>query len=268
MVKKVLQGLWLGLIFLFLYLPLLVLFVYSFTESTMIGAIRGFSFQNYITLFTTAELVQMIMGTILLALAVAALSSVLGTLGAVGTFYSRRRVQQSVGMMNQIPVVNAEVVTGFSTCVLLIVLLGIDKDTYIPLLAGQTVLCAPFVYLSVMPKLKQMDPNLYEAALDLGCSHRQALCRVILREILPGIASGFMLAVTLSLDDYFIATYTKPAVFDTISTYVVNATKGARTEIKTALWALSTVIFVAVVLVVVSMNIKTGRRQIEQQEKK
>ena len=129
------------------------------------------------------------------------------------------------------------------------------------LLVGQTVLCAPFAYLSVLPKLKQMDPNLYEAALDLGCNHRQALWRVIVREIMPGITSGFMLSVTLSLDDYFITTYTKPAVFDTISTYVVNATKGARTEIKTALWALSAVIFLVVVLVVIGMNMKAGRKQ-------
>lgn len=108
-----------------------------------------------------------------------------------------------------------------------------------------------------------MDPHLYEAALDLGCRPRQALWRVVLREIIPGIISGFMLSVTLSLDDYFIATYTKPAVFDTISTYVVNATRGARTEIKTALWALSTVIFLVVVLVVVLMNYRAGRKRNE-----
>ena len=142
--------------------------------------------------------------------------------------------------------------------------LGIDKDTYIPLVIGQTALCTPFVYLSVMPKLKQMDSNLYEAALDLGCNHRQALWKVIIREITSGISSGFMLAITLSLDDYFITTYTKPAVFDTISTYVVNATKGARTEIKTALWALSSVIFLVVVLVVISMNWKAGRAKREE----
>lgn len=263
MVKKGLQGLWIGLVFLFLYLPILVLLVYSFTSSTMIGAIRGFSLEHYVTLFMTDELIHMIVGTIVLAFCVAALSSILGTLGAIGTFYSGRRVRQSVNFLNQIPIANAEVVTGFSVCVLLIVLFGVDKDSYIPLLAGQTALCAPFVYLSVLPKLKQMDPNLYEAALDLGCNHRQALWRVVIRQIIPGITSGFMLSVTLSLDDYFITTYTKPAVFDTISTYVVNATKGARTEIKTALWALSTVIFVVVVLVVFFMNRKAGRKQDE-----
>lgn len=259
MVKKGLQGIWIAIVFAFLYLPIIILIVYSFTESTMIGAMRGFSLKNYIRLFTSPELLEMIIGTVSLALIVALLSVVFGTLGAVGSFYSRRAVRQGVNMINQIPVVNADVVTGFSLCVLLIVFFGIDKDTYIPLLVGQTVLCAPFVYLSVMPKLQQMDPNLYEAALDLGCNHRQALFKVILREIVPGIVSGFMLAITLSLDDYFITTYTKPAVFDTISTYVVNATKGARTEIKTALWALSAVIFLLVLLIVIGMNIRSRR---------
>ena len=251
MVKKLGQRLWLFCVFVFLYAPIFVLIVYSFTSSTMIGAIRGFSLEHYVTLFTTKELLHMIGGTLLLAVTVAFLSTLLGTIGAIG----------SINFFNQIPIANAEVVTGFSICVLMIVLFGVDKDTYLPLLVGQTVLCAPFAYLSVLPKLKQMDPNLYEAALDLGCNHRQALWRVIVREIMPGITSGFMLSVTLSLDDYFITTYTKPAVFDTISTYVVNATKGARTEIKTALWALSAIIFFVVVLVVIGMNMKAGRKQ-------
>lgn len=258
--KKILQRLWIFLIFLFLYFPIFILIVYSFTKSTMIGSLRGFSLHNYVTLFTLPELRNMIIGTLLLALVVALLSSVLGTLGAIGTFYAKRRVKKGVTLINQIPVVNADVVTGFSVCVLVIAFFGISKDTYIPLVAGQTVLCAPFVYLSVMPKLQQMDSHLYEAALDLGCNHRQALFRVVFREIIPGVLSGFVLAITLSFDDYFIATYTKPAVFDTISTYVVNATKGARTEIKTALWALSALIFFVVVLAVVLMNVK-GRRE-------
>ena len=99
-----------------------------------------------------------------------------------------------------------------------------------------------------------MDGSLYEAAMDLGASPFTALIKVVLPQILPGVISGFALAITLSLDDYFIASYTKPATFDTISTYVVNATKGSQTEIKTALWALSTVIFVIVILIVVGMN--------------
>ena len=121
------------------------------------------------------------------------------------------------------------------------------------------MLSAPFVYLSVIPKLKQMDSSLYEAAMDLGATPTQALTKVVLPQISSGIVSGFALALTLSLDDYFIATYTKPATFDTISTYVVNATKGAQTNIKTALWALSTVIFAVVVIAVIVMNIAGGK---------
>ena len=117
------------------------------------------------------------------------------------------------------------------------------------------------VYLSILPKLKQMDGSLYEAALDLGATPAQALFKVVIPQLIPGILSGFMLAVTLSLDDYFITTYTKPSTFDTISTYVVNATKGSQTEVKTALWALSTLIFVIVVVVVVVMNIVSGKKR-------
>ncbi len=255
MKKKGFQIVWLGLILAFLYLPIIILAVYSFSNATMIGSLRGFSLHNYVTLFTTPELTQMIVGTLLLALIVAVISTILGTTGAIGAYYSKNSMRRGIEIAGQIPVVNSDVVTGFSVCVLLIAFFHIDKDTYIPLLVGQTVLCTPFVYLSVLPRLKQMDPNLYEAALDLGCNPRQALSRVVLRELLPGIASGFMTAITLSLDDYFITTYTKPAMFNTISTYVVNATKGARTEIKTALWALSTVIFVVVIVAVILMNV-------------
>ena len=158
--------------------------------------------------------------------------------------------------MNQVPVVNADVVTGFSICILLVVVCGVSKDTFIPLVAGHVTLCAPFVFLSVIPKLKQMDSSIYEAALDLGATPFAALTKVVIPQIFPGIVSGFAMAVTLSLDDYFVATYTKPATFDTISTYVVNATKGAQTTIKTALWALSTVIFLLVVIFSVVMNIR------------
>jgi spermidine/putrescine transport system permease protein len=163
--------------------------------------------------------------------------------------------------VNQIPVINADVVTGFSLCILLVVVFGISKDSYIPLVLGHVTLCAPFVYLSVVPKLKQMDPSLYEAALDLGAKPRTALLRVVMPQIFSGMISGFSLAVTLSLDDYFIATYTKPATFDTISTYVVNATKGSQTSIKTALWALSTLIFLLVIVIVIVMNVSSGRNR-------
>lgn len=244
-----------------LYAPILILTVYSFTNATNIGAIRGFSLHNYVTLFTTPELRDMIIGTVVLALVAALLATILGTMGAIGAFYSKRQVSSMIDTLNQVPVVNADVVTGFSICILLVVVLGISKDTFIPLVIGHVTLCAPFVYLSVIPKLKQMDASIYEAALDLGATPQTALRKIVIPQIASGIVSGFSLAVTLSLDDYFIATYTKPATFDTISTYVVNATKGAQTTIKTALWALSAVIFVIVVLFVVVSNLRAENEE-------
>ena len=262
--KKIAPALWLCIVLCFIYIPILMLAVYSFTDATIVGeGINAFSFENYINLFANEELRDMILGTIALALASATIATILGTLGAIGGFYSKKLPKNLLQTANQIPVVNADIVTGFSVCVLLIVLLGVNKDTFVPLGAGHVVLCAPFVYLSVMPKLKQMDNNLYEAALDLGATPAQALFKVVLPQLIPGILSGFMLAITLSLDDYFITTYTKPSTFDTISTYVFNATKGGQTEIKTALWALSTLIFLIVVAVVIVMNITSSKRKKE-----
>lgn len=259
--KKMLSFMCLTLVLIFIYMPILVLAVYSFTTSPQIGTIRDFSLHNYITLFTTDELKHMIFGTFTLAIGSALIATILGTMGAIGAFYSKKLPKTLIQGMNQIPVVNADVVTGFSICIFLIVVLNLDKETYLPLVIGHVVLSAPFVYLAVVPKLKQMDNSIYEAALDMGATPFTALRKIILPQIFPGIISGFAMAVTLSLDDYFVATYTKPATFDTISTYVVNATKGARTEIKTALWALSTVIFLGVVLVVVLMNVFSAKEK-------
>ena len=155
--KNVCKTVFITLVLIFLYAPILILTVYSFTDATTIGAIRGFSLHNYVTLFTTPELRDMIFGTITLALGAALLATVLGTLGAVGSFYSGKVTNSVITAVNQIPVVNADVVTGFSACILLVVVLGITKDTFIPLLAGHVTLCAPFVFLSVVPKLKLVE---------------------------------------------------------------------------------------------------------------
>lgn len=259
--KKALNIVWLALVLLFIYIPILVLAVYSFTDASMVGGTGSFSFKNYINLFANEDLRNMIFGTVILALVCAAISTVLATLGAIGSFYSKKVPKMLINTANQVPVVNADIVTGFSICILLIVILRVSKDTYIPLGIGHVVLTAPFVYLSILPKLKQMDNSLYEAALDLGATPAQALFKVVIPQLIPGILSGFMLAVTLSLDDYFVTTYTKPSTFDTISTYVVNATKGSQTETKTALWALSTIIFLLVVVFVVLMNVVSGKRK-------
>lgn len=255
MMKRLFKQGFIILMLLLVYMPILILAFYSFTTSANIGSVHGFSLHNYETLFTNEDLRNMILSTILLAVVSAIIATVLGSLGAVGSFYSGNLSKNYISALNQIPVVNADVVTGFSVCIMLVVVCGIPKETYIPLLLGHVVLSVPFVYLSVIPKLKQMDSSLYEAAMDLGATPSQALMKAVLPQISSGIISGFAMSLTLSLDDYFIASYTKPATFDTISTYVVNATKGSQTEIKTALWALSTVIFVVVIALVVLMNV-------------
>lgn len=260
MKKNVFAKLFVGLLLLLLYAPILLLVFYSFTTSANIGTVTGFGLQNYATLIQNEELRGMLIGTLLLAFGSSVVATTLGTLGAIGAFYSKALGKRYITTLNQVPVVNADVVTGFSVCITLVIVCNLDKSTFLPLLIGHVVLSTPFVFLAVMPKLKQMDSSLYEAAMDLGATPAQALWKVVIPQIIPGIFSGFALAVTLSLDDYFIASYTKPATFDTISTYVVNATKGSQTEIKTALWALSTVIF-AIVLVVVLFSNVTGRKE-------
>lgn len=268
--KKCIYWAWLVVILLLTYIPILIIAVYSFTDATAVGgSVSAFTFENYVNLFKNDDLRQMIFGTLLLAIGSALLATVIATIGAIGVHYSKKGAKTLLNGINRIPVVNADVVTGFSLCVLLIILLGISKDSFVPLVIGHIVLCAPFAYLTIMPKLKQLDNNLYEAALDLGATPAQALFKVVIPQLIPGILSGFMLAVTLSLDDYFITTYTKPSTFDTISTYVVNATKGSQTETKTALWALSTLIFLIVIVIVVVMNVipAKGRRKERTDEK-
>ena len=162
---------------------------------------------------------------------------------------------------NQIPVINADVVTAISFA-LLVSFLGIDKSTYLPLIFGQMLLCTPFVVLSIIPKLRQMDNNLYEAALDLGATPRKALFSVIIPQILPGILAGFLLSITLSLDDYVIAAYTKPDSFTTISTHIYGLDKNnvMGAKIKAAYWAFTAIIFLVIVLVVIGSNVLAYRK--------
>ena len=245
MAKKMIKILVLLAALSFMYLPIGILAVYSFTDSTTIGAIRGLSLDNYITLFTTPELRDMIVGTFALALLSAIIATFLGTLGAIGSFYSKRVVKNTMNSINNIPIVNADVVTGFSICVLLIIVVGMNKDTFIPLVIGHVVLCAPFVYLSVIPKLKQMDSSIYEAALDLGATRFMAFRKVVLPDIMSGVLSGFMLAFTLSLDDFVITHFTKGPGFDTLSTKIYTE---VRKGIKPEMYALSTLLFVSVLV--------------------
>lgn len=266
MIKKCIKAFYIGLVLLFLYAPILLLAVYSFNEADMIGTWGNFSFVHYQKLFSDPAILEMIVNTLVLALAAAALSTALGTTGALGMYYSKRRIRNVMNGASQIPVINAEIVTALALAITF-VSVGIAKS-YFTLLIGHMVLCTPFVVLSVMPKLQQMDSSLYEAALDLGASPAKALFKVVLPEIIPGVISGFMLAITLSLDDYIVTSYCKPSTFNTISTYVYNATMKGNShtaETLASFWALTTIIFVIILAVVMIANL-TGRKKKEKDQ--
>ncbi len=259
--KKFISRGYLLLILAFIYAPIFLLLIYSFTDSTIIGKWDGFSLKLYKKLFTEDKLRTMIINTLMLAFLSASISTVLGTIGAIGIHYNKKPFGKGVSGASQIPVINAEIVTAISLA-LMFAMFNLGRS-YFSLLVGHVVLCTPFVVLSVIPKLKQMDGSLYEAALDLGATPTQALFKVVLPEILPGIFSGFMLAVTLSLDDYMITAYTKPTTFNTISTYVYSAVKNQSKSQLPALRALSSILFLVMVIVVVIMNVKSSKKQKE-----
>lgn len=235
-----------------MYAPILVLILFSFTNATLIGNWNGFSLELYFDLFQDEEVLTAFFNTVIVAVTTGIVSTALGTLGAIGIFYSSKRVRGTFDIIGQIPVLNPEIVTALSLTILFVAL-GI-KFNFVTLLIGHVVLTIPFVVLSITPKLKQLDPHIYEAALDLGAKPAKALRKVIIPEILPGILSGFLLSVTLSLDDYIITAFTKNPSFITLSTYVygITAKKGA---LPPMLRALTTIIFLITLGMLIIVNI-------------
>ena len=262
MIKKFFSRGYIFLVLAFIYIPIFILIMYSFNSGKQIGVWEAFSLKWYSML---GEIKDVVVNTIVLAVVSAIIATVLGTLGAIGVFYSKGKTGKMVKGMSQIPVVNSEVVTACAL-VMLFMLLNIDHRSILGLYIGHIVLSAPFVVLSVTPKLKQMDSSLYEAALDLGATPLQALFKVILPEILPGIFTGFMLAITLSLDDYIITATLAPLGYDTISTAVYKAialTTEKASEKIPVYRALTTIIFLVTVTVVIVINIKASRKKKE-----
>ena len=263
MVKKIFGQCYIWLILLLMYLPVLILIAFSFTEATNVGEWSGFTFDLYPRLFQSEEIMTALGNTLLIAVISALLATLIGTVGAIGAFYSKKRVRNLIDLGTQIPVVNAEIVVAFSLTVMF-VFIGNLVNAYIfsfwTLLIGHMCLSVPFAYISVKPKLQQMDPSLYEAALDLGCSPSQALGKVIIPEIMPGVFSGFLIAITLSLDDFVVTAFTRgPGLLsgekkiETLSTYIQAKIK--RTAVPPEMRALTTVIFIAVVIAVVGVSV-------------
>lgn len=263
MVKKIFGQIYIWLILILMYLPVLVLIAFSFTESVNVGEWTGFTWNLYPRLFNSPEILTALGNTVLIAVISALGSTIIGTLGAVGAFYMKRKWKNTIDLMTQIPVVNAEIVVAFSLTVMF-VFIGNLVNAYIfsfwTLLIGHMCLSIPFVYISVKPKLIQMDPSLYEAALDLGASPTQALGKVIVPEIIPGVLSGFMLSITLSLDDFIVTAFTRgngllsgDKKIETLSTLVQAKIK--KGPIPPEMRALTTLLFLLVVAAVIGVTL-------------
>ena len=192
------------------------------------------------------------------AVIAAIFSTMLGTLAAIGIFNMKQRSRQMVMLLNSVPMINPDILTGISLF-LLFVFLGISRGLLTVVIA-HVVFCTPYVVLSVMPRLKKMNPNIYEAALDLGATPAQALRKVIVPEIWPGIVSGFLLSLTLSIDDFGVTFFTKgSAGLETLSTYIyADARKGGLTP---ELRPLFSIIFLTMLVLLIIMNIRTNNQQ-------
>ena len=264
-VGKVFALMFVYFILLLMYAPLVYITIFSFTDAKVTGVWNGFSLTTYQTLFdiqnnVKAQDIWTAAGnTLLVAVTAGLVATVIGTLGAIGIFYTRKKWwKNSLEFINQIPVVNAEIVTAVALCVLFVLvkrLVGMDRN-FVTLVIGHTVIALPYVVMSVEPKLEQMDPSTYEAAMDLGATQTQALWKIIIPDVLPGILSGFLLSVTLSLDDYVITAFTKPNGFNTISTYVDEAMRKGGLPIQ--LRAFTALLFGIMLIVLIVFAIKTG----------
>ena len=243
------------ILLLVMYAPLLLLIVFSFTNTKIIGKWDGFSLHLYKALFKDAEIMQAFGNTFLVAISSAVVSTILGTMGAIGIFYSGKKSKAIMEGISNIPVINAEIVTALSLTILF-VMAGVTFN-FITLLIGHVVLTIPFVVLAVRPKLMQMDPNIYEAALDLGATPKKALRTIVIPQIMPGIVSGFILSITLSLDDYIITAFTRDTAFQTLSTYVYGVTSKKGT-LPPSLRALTTIITLIALVILIIVNINSS----------
>lgn len=250
MVKKILAKCFVYLVLLLMYAPILVLIIFSFTTARSLGQWDGFSFKLYLELFKDEKIMTALWNTLLVAISSAVVATIIGTLGSIGTFYSKKRMKGAIKAVEQVQIATPEIVIALSLTILFVAI-GL-KFNFITLLIGHVVLTIPFVVLSIAPKLKQMDPNLYEAAIDLGATPTQALWKVIIPEILPGILSGFMLSVTLSLDDYIITAFTRNDTFDTLSTYIQGVI--VKSGLPASLRALTTILFLVVLFAALVIN--------------
>jgi len=249
LVKKYLAKIYMGIIFVFLYAPIIVLAIYSFNESKSRGNWTGFSFKWYIELFKDRDIKMALYYTLSIALISAIVSTILGTAASIGINSMKGKMKSVILNINYLPVVNPDIVTGIALMILYISLnihLGFNT-----MLISHIVFSTPYVILSILPKLKQLDNNMTEAAMDLGASPMYALRKVIIPEIKPGIITGFLMAFTLSVDDFIISYFTKGEGVTNLSIVIYSM---ARRGVRPTINALSTIMLSIVLLLMIIIN--------------
>lgn len=260
--KKFFAQAYVWLLLVLLYAPLIFIAIFSFTESKVLGNWAGFSFDIYKRFFTgnfqgSEALFSALVNTLIIAVTAALVATVLGTIAAIGIFNLKGRYRRSMQFLNSIPMLNPDIITGVSLF-LLFVFLGVSKG-YATVILAHITFCTPYVVLSVMPKLSQMNPNIYEAALDLGATPGQALMKVLVPQLRPGMISGFILAFTMSLDDFVVTFFTQGTIgLETLSTFIYNDAR--KNGLTVELRPLMTLIFAFVLIVLLIINLRSAKQ--------
>lgn len=244
-----LRRLYVVLIFIFLYAPILTLMVLSFNASKSRAKWGGFTLRWYGELFQNEAIMQALLNTLLLAVLSSVIATIIGTIASLAIHKMRPAGKMIMMGVTNIPMLNAEIVTGISL-MLLFLTVGIRMG-FLTILLSHITFNIPYVILSVMPRLKQLNPSTYEAALDLGAHPLKAFFKVVLPDLAPGIFAGFLMAFTMSLDDFIITHFTKGPGVDTLSTKIYSE---VRKGIKPEMYALSTLIFVSVLILLLLIN--------------
>ena len=260
---SVVSRIYMALVFVFLYAPIAVMMVFSFNSTTSTYQMEGFSTYWWKEMFADTAAMNAMKNTIILAICTAVAAGIIGVMAAVGLFLSKNKLYKRA-MMNvtNIPMMNPEIVTGVSM-MLLFVFAGtlVHKSQVLgfgTLLIAHITFCLPYVILNVMPKLRQFDSSVYEAAVDLGCKPFRAFFKVVMPEIMSGIVTGCVMSFTMSLDDFIISYFTNGPSFQTLPIYIFSLTKK---RVKPDMFALSTLMFVVILVLLVLMNVSQARAE-------
>ena len=252
--RKAVQRIYTFLVMAFLYIPIAVLIVNSFNSSKSRTVWTGFTLDWYKKLFTNETIKSSLGNTLLIAFVASVIATVIGTLAAIGIYSMKSWAKSLIINITYLPMLNPDIITGVSL-MLLFVSMNVNFG-YATLIMSHITFCIPYVILNVMPKLRQMNRHIYEAAMDLGCSPVQAFSKVVIPEILPGILTGFLMSITYSIDDFVVSYFTYGPTSQTLSITIYSMT---RRKVSPEINALSAIIFVVVLTVLLVVNFAGNR---------